>query len=141
MQKKPGFGLSIVLRTLQPGAMRLASLYLKQFMFNSLTVLFGRLRPACAGIRQLGASRMTTVILVGAVLAVTVGCSKKEQSQASPTPPSADSASQPAPPAQTTPTPSVPQSANSLVQADGQTDMGEVQRGVIRWILGPHRRP
>jgi len=103
-------------------------------------VLFRKPKPAPTRSSP-GGTYQWFAILIGVMGLVVASCGKKEQPQASTTPPAqvADAPGQPAP-VQPTPTP-VAQPVTTVAQPDGQADMSELQRCVIRWIVANHRRP
>jgi hypothetical protein len=78
--------------------------------------------------------------LVLGVFAATAGCSKKTSSATPVSPPAAEAQTSPAPSQPPSPQPAPPP-GSPLVQADGQPDLSELNRRLIRWIVGNRRPP
>lgn len=97
----------------------------------------GRLRPVIQIWRQ--PSRWTALTLL--VLAMAGGCAKKTPTATAPPPPVAQAQDQTAPVASQTVAPQPGQPTSPLVQADGQPDLGELNRTLIRWIVRNRRQP
>ena len=82
------------------------------------------------------ASVLPLLVLLAAA-AILPGCGKKAAAPAVP-PPAAET--QPVPPDQPIAASTSPPAA-TLTQADGQVDLPELQRSVLRWVLAHRRRP
>jgi hypothetical protein len=83
----------------------------------------------------------SSLMAVGlAAIVAASGCSKKTSSVTPAPPPVADAQADAAPGQPASPQPAQP-SASPLVQADGQPDLSELNRKLIRWIVGNRRPP
>jgi len=87
----------------------------------------------------ISAIRISLALVFGMIVCGS-GCSKKPSAAAPPAPEvqaqAAPEATAPAPP-----NPSRAQQVGQVVQADGQADMGELNRCLLRWMMGNKRPP
>jgi hypothetical protein len=80
-----------------------------------------------------------SVALAVGIVALT-GCRKAKDSAAQPPPPTAQEIKQAESEHMPVPSPNVPVAIAPLANSAGQPDLGELNRTMIRWIVG-HRRP
>lgn len=87
--------------------------------------------------------RISGTIGLALILAVagTSGCSKKKDSASTPPPQTASTTETNQAPAPTAPPPAQAGAAAPAVQANGQPDLAEINRAMIRWIVGHRRAP
>jgi hypothetical protein len=79
---------------------------------------------------------VVSLMLAGVSLA-TSGCKKKQPAVETPVARQPDAATNP----QAVSAPAPVRTSSVLTQPDGQVDMPELQRSVIRWVLANRRRP